>query len=135
MERHGRRLLRFALAIIFIWFGALKIFQVSPADDLVRRTIYWLPPDVFLPVLGGWEVAIGLCLLFRPLLRVALLLLALQLPGTFLPLVVLPGVCFATFPFELTMEGQYIVKNLLIIGAALVVGGTINPPANVRPKV
>jgi uncharacterized membrane protein YkgB len=135
MERHGRRLLRLALAIIFIWFGALKLFQASPADELVRRTIYWLSPDIFMPVLGLWEVAIGVGLLFRPLLRVALLLLALQLPGTFLPLVVLPEVCFVRFPFELTMEGQYIVKNLLIIGAALVVGGTVNPPAHVQAKV
>ena len=119
-------MLRMALSLIFIWFGALKIFSASPADDLVRRTIYWLRPEIFLPVLGGWEVLIGVCLLFRPLLRMGLLLLALQLPGTFLPLIVLPEVCFARFPFELTMEGQYIFKNLLIIGAALVVGGTVH---------
>src|SRR3954467_4515543 len=90
MDRHGRRLLRYALAVIFIWFGALKIWNASPADDLVRRTIYWFPPNVFLPVLGAWEVAIGVCLLFRPLVRWGLLLLFLQMPGTFLPLVILP---------------------------------------------
>lgn len=127
MDRHGRRFLRLALATIFIWFGALKTIDASPANDLVKRTIYWLPPEQFLPFLGWWEVVIGLCLLFRPLLRVGLLLLALQLPGTFLPLVVLPEVCWERFPFRLTMEGQYIFKNLLIIGAALVVGGTIHP--------
>jgi uncharacterized membrane protein YkgB len=135
MYDNGRLLLRLALAIIFIWFGALKIFQASPADDLIKRTVYWLRPEMFLPILGGWEVAIGVCLLFRPLLRVGGLLLALQLPGTFLPLVVLPEVCFERFPFVLTMEGQYIIKNLLIIGAAIVVGGTVNPPVNLRSKV
>lgn len=134
MNHYGRFLLRLAVAVIFIWFGALKIFQASPADDLVRRTIYWLQPDVFIPVLGGWEVAIGVCLLFRPMLRLGLLLLALQLPGTFLPLIVLPEVCFVKFPFVLTMEGQYIVKNLLIIGAALVVGGSINPSPDTEEK-
>jgi uncharacterized membrane protein YkgB len=135
MYDNGRLLLRLALAIIFIWFGALKIFQASPADDIIKRTVYWLRPEMFLPILGGWEVAIGVCLLFRPLLRVGGLLLALQLPGTFLPLVVLPEVCFERFPFVLTMEGQYIIKNLLIIGAAIVVGGTVNPPVNLRSKV
>jgi uncharacterized membrane protein YkgB len=118
MALHGRRFLRFALALIFIWFGALKPFFASPANDLVKRTVYWISPDIFLPVLGWWEVAIGVCFLFRPLLRLGLLLLALQLPGTFLPLVLLPEVCFQHFPWAPTMEGQYILKNLLIIGAA-----------------
>lgn len=127
MNLHGRQILRYALALTFIWFGALKPFEASPANDLVRRTIYWLPPDLFLPVLGWWEVAIGVCLLFRPLLRVGLLLLFLQMPGTFLPLVIVPERCFEKFPFVLTLEGQYIVKNLVLIGAALVIGGTINP--------
>ena len=120
-------MLKFALAVVFIWFGALKIVSDSPADDLIRRTVYWFPSEVFLPVLGCWEVAIGLCLLVRPLQRLGLLLLFFQLPGTFLPLVLLPSVCFTAFPFGLTMEGQYIVKNLLIIGAALVIGGGLTP--------
>ena len=72
---------------------------------------------------------IGLCLLYRPLIRVGILLLFLQMPGTFLPMVLLPEVVFVTFPFELTVEGQYIVKNLVIIGAALVVGGTVREDA------
>ena len=127
MGEHGRGFLQWALAIIFIWFGALKWVASSPADDLVRRTVYWFPPEVFLPILGVWEMAIGVCLLFRPLVRLGLLLLFFQLPGTFLPLVLLPEVCFVRFPWLLTMEGQYIVKNLLIIGAALVVGGSMPP--------
>jgi uncharacterized membrane protein YkgB len=131
MSGHGRTVLRSALGVIFIWFGALKIFSTSPADDLVRRTVYWFNPDIFLPVLGVWEVVIGVCLLFRPLLRLGLLLLLFQLPGTFLPLVLLPEVCFVQFPFNLTMEGQYIIKNLLIIGAALVVGGSMR---KMRPE-
>jgi uncharacterized membrane protein YkgB len=128
MERHGRRVLRFAVAVIFIWFGALKPFFASPANDLVKRTVYWISPDIFMPILGVWEVAIGVCFLFRRLLRPGLFLLALQLPGTFLPLVLLPEICFQQVPWVPTMEGQYILKNLLIIGAALVIGGTVNPP-------
>lgn len=120
-------ILRFSLALVFIWFGALKPFGQSPAVELVTKTVYWFDPAIFIPILGLWEMAIGVCLLFRPLLRVGLFLLALQMPGTFLPLVLLPEVCFTTFPFDLTLEGQYIVKNLVLIGAGLVVGSKLIP--------
>ncbi|MFP4632136.1 MAG: hypothetical protein ACLFMT_01705 [Halobacteriales archaeon] len=125
MHRLGMPTVRVGIAVVFVWFGALKILGVSPAGELVAETVYWFPPEVFVPVLGLWEVVIGLCLLYRPLLRVGLLLLFLQMPGTFLPLVLLPEVTFETFPYALTVEGQYIIKNLVIIGAALVVGGTV----------
>ncbi len=125
MEELGLPVLRLAIAVVFVWFGALKLLGVSPAGELVAETVYWVPPELFVPVLGVWEVAIGLCLLYRPLLRLGILLLFLQMPGTFLPLVILPEVTFETFPHALTVEGQYIVKNLVIIGAALVVGGTV----------
>jgi uncharacterized membrane protein YkgB len=119
--------LRISLAVTFIWFGALKPFSDSPAEDLIEKTVYWFNPEVFVPILGYWEMAIGLCLIFTPLIRVGLFLLALQMPGTFLPLVLLPEVCFTNFPFELTLEGQYIIKNLVLIGAGLVVGSKVKP--------
>lgn len=125
MDRWSVPTLRVALGIVFVWFGALKVFGVSPAADLVAATVYVVPPELFVPVLGVWEVAIGLCLLYRPLVRLGILLLFLQMPGTFLPLVLLPEVTFVAIPYALTVEGQYIVKNLVIIGAALVVGGTV----------
>jgi len=125
MERWGVPTLRVAIAIVFIWFGALKIADISPAADLVAATVYVVPADRFVPILGIWEVCIGLCFLYRPLIRLGILLLFLQLPGTFLPMVILPEVVFDTFPYGLTVEGQYIVKNLVIIGAALVIGGTL----------
>ena len=125
MYSHGKVFLRFSLALIFIWFGALKPFGLSPAHELVERTVYWFDPKIFIPVLGWWEVAIGVCLLFKPLIRGAIFLLFLQMPGTFLPLVLLPEVCFTQFPFGLTMEGQYIIKNLILISAGIVIGGTV----------
>ena len=125
MARWSVPVLRVALGIVFIWFGALKILELSPAMSLVAATVYVVSPSLFIPVLGVWEVVIGLCLLYRPLIRLGILLLFLQLPGTFLPLLVVPGATFETFPYVLTVEGQYIVKNLVIIGAALVVGGTV----------
>lgn len=121
----GIRLLRWSLAIVFIWFGALKVVDMSPAAELVRATVYWLPGDFFLPVLGWWEVLIGVFLLYRPTIRIAIALLFLQMPGTMLPLILLPEVTFTHFPFGLTLEGQYIIKNVALISAALVVGGTV----------
>ena len=110
--------LRVSMGIVFIWFGALKFTGISPANELVAQTVYWFPPEVFIPVLGWWEVIIGSCLLIRPLIRAAIFLLLVQMPGTMLPLVLLPEVCFTKFPFGLTMEGQYIIKNLILISAA-----------------
>ncbi|MSO64135.1 MAG: hypothetical protein EXQ62_03540 [Candidatus Planktophila sp.] len=121
--------LRISLGIIFIWFGALKPFGDSPAVDVITKTVYWFDPDIFIPILGVWEMAIGLCLLYAPFIRAGLFLLALQMPGTFLPLIILPEVCFIDIPFNLTLEGQYIVKNLVLIGAAIVVGSRLVPLA------
>lgn len=132
MERHGVRLLRWSVGVVFIWFGALKTVGMSPAQELVARTVYWFPPEVFIPILGWWEVAIGLGLLIRPLARLAIALLFLQMPGTFLPLVLLPDICFTSIPLGLTIEGQYIVKNLVLISSAIVVGGTLRDPPGQR---
>ncbi|MEL6330361.1 MAG: hypothetical protein AAFR38_11930 [Planctomycetota bacterium] len=138
MRRHGVDALRYALALIFIWFGLLKPLGLSPAAPLVLQTVDWMPvfsAQTWLAIIGWWEVAIGACFFFRPALRIAIGLLALQMAGTFMPLVILPSVTFqeGRFPYALTMEGQYIVKNLLIIAAAMVVGGTVRP-AHAKPS-
>jgi uncharacterized membrane protein YkgB len=121
VQRHATTLLRFSLAAIFVWFGVLKPLGLSPAASLVERTVFWFDPAWFVPLLGAWETAIGIGLCFRRTLPWALALLFLQMPGTFLPLVLLPDVCFTEFPYGLTLEGQYIIKNLCLISAAIVV--------------
>lgn len=130
MRAYGFTALRLALAVIFIWFGLLKPLGLSPAAPLVEATVGWLPllsPEAWVGVIGWWEVVIGVAFLFRQTTRLAIALLAMQMAGTFLPLVLLPEVTFQAgrFPYAPTMEGQYIVKNLLIIAAALVLGGTV----------
>ena len=130
MHRWGVIALRFSLGIIFFWFGILKPLGLSPAAPLVIATVHWLPlfdAEMWLIIIGWWEVVIGIAMLFRRTVRVAIALLAMQMVGTFLPLVLLPAVTFQAglYPYGPTMEGQYIVKNLLIISAALVVGGTV----------
>lgn len=136
MSRYAAASARISLGIVFGWFGALKLFGASPAADLVARLVGpVVDADSFLAVLGIWEVAIGACLIAggARLTRLGLLLLFAQLPGTFLPVILLPDVVFSQFPFELTLEGQYIAKNLVLVSAALVVGGTTAGETNDQP--
>ena len=127
MQTYGVSFLRYSVGTIFIWFGILKPLGISPAQDLVVNTVYWFEDKMsFVKFLGWWEVAIGLTMCYKPLVRFSIFLLFIQMPGTFLPLILLPEVCFTEFPFGLTLEGQYIIKNLIIISSALVIGGTVN---------
>ena len=131
MARNGITLTRIALGIVFLWFGALKFVpHWSPAEDLATRTITRLTagkisPGLALHLLATWEVLIGLGLLVGRLLRITLLLLFVQMAGTLLPLVFFPRETFTVFPFAPTLEGQYIIKNLVLISAAIVVGATV----------
>ncbi len=130
MRRWGILALRISLGIVFIWFGVLKPLGLSPAEPLVIATVRWLPlfdGELWVIIIGCWEVAIGITILFRRTIRVAIALLALQMVGTFMPLILLPAVTFQAghLDYGPTMEGQYIIKNLLILSAALVVGGTV----------
>lgn len=126
MAKYGLVTLRIGLGIIFFWFGALKFFPgLSPAEELVRHTVYFVDPDVFIPILATWEVLIGLGLIAGEFMRTTLLLLFLQMPGTVLPVFLLPDVVWTSFPFGLTLEGQYIVKNLVLVSAGFVLGATV----------
>lgn len=119
-------LLRISLGLVFVWFGALKVFDVSPVSGLVSRTVYWVDPNLFVPALGAFEMFVGLMLLLGRALRLTLLLLVVQMAGTFLTFFVLPEVTFRHGnPLLLTVEGEFVVKNLVLISAAMVVGTTI----------
>ena len=125
LGEYGILSLRFSLAIVFIWFGMLKVIGGSPAIELVKATVYWVDSSWFVPFLGWWEVIIGVCFLWTPLLRLGIGLMMVQMVGTFLPLVLLPSVVYEGNFLRLTMEGQYIVKNIVLIASALVVGGSV----------
>ena len=119
-------LLRWALAIVFIWFGALKLIDRSPVEDLVAGTVPLLSSDAAMLAFGVLEVAIGLGLLFGVGLRIVLLLLMGQMLGTFLIFVTQPGESFQDGnPLLLTTTGEFILKNLVLIAAAMVVGGKL----------
>lgn len=126
LEAYGITLLRLAVAIVFIWFGALKVIDRSPVADLVAETVYWLPAGFFVRFLGAWEVAVGLGLLIPVALRLTLLLFWAQMAGTFLVLVVHPSLSFQSGnPLLLTLTGEFVIKNLVLISAGLVIGSAV----------
>jgi uncharacterized membrane protein YkgB len=126
MARNGVRLLRISMGIVFFWFGALKLVPgLSPAENLIRESITFFPMSIFLPLLAIWEMIIGLGFLTGKFMRLTILLLFLQMPGTISPIFLRPDLVFTQFPFGLTLEGQYIIKNCVLISAALVIGATV----------
>jgi uncharacterized membrane protein YphA (DoxX/SURF4 family) len=140
MARYGLRLLRISLGIVFLWFGALKFFPgLSPAHDLAARTIEKLTfgtvhATVSVPLLASWECLIGVGLLFGIFMRATLFLLAVQMAGTLMPLVLFPGEVFTRIPYAPTLEGQYIIKNAVLISAAIVLGATVRGGGLVAEK-
>jgi len=125
MEGWGHLLHRVSLGVMFLWFGTLKLMGFETATGLLSKTIYWGPEDLVVAVLGAWEMAVGIALIHRPLIRLALLLLAIRLPATALALVLEADVTFADAPLAPTPEGQFLMKDLLLFSAALVIGGTV----------
>jgi uncharacterized membrane protein YphA (DoxX/SURF4 family) len=131
MAKHGITILRVALGIVFLWFGVLKFFPgLSPAHDLAARTISLLTfglvtPAISVPVLALWECAIGIGLITGKFMRLTLLLLLLQMLGTLTPLVLFPAETWQVFPISPTLEGQYIIKNIVLVSAGLVIGATV----------
>lgn len=129
MRQWGLPAVRISFAIIFFWFGILKPLGLSAAEGLLKKTVAWLPfgePELWLQLIGWWEVVIGIAFLFRKTTKIAIALLFLQMVGTFMPLFFLPEITFQKGNFLLpTLEGQYIIKNVMIISAALLVGGTL----------
>jgi uncharacterized membrane protein YkgB len=125
-RRWGVPALRVSLAVVFIWFGALKVFGVTPVTELVANTVYWFDPDWVVPALGVVEIVVGLGLLFQVAMRAVLGLFFLQMIGTFLVFVLQPEVAFQDGnPLLLTVEGEFVLKNLALIAAGMVIAGTV----------
>ncbi len=118
--------LRFSMGVVFVWFGLLKCLDLSPAHELVLDALPGSDTHLWVRVIGVWEVLIGFFLLLRKTQKLGLILFFLHVPGTFLPLFVSPQCCFISFPFNLTLEGQYIVKNLVLIAAAITLVGSLD---------
>ena len=126
MARYGVPLLRISVGVVFFWFGALKLIPgASTAEPLIREALPFLPLDLFIPFLGLLEMVIGLGFIVGKYMRLTILLMMLQMVGAASPLVLYPQAVWESFPFVLTLEGQYIIKNLVLISAAIVIGSTV----------
>ena len=130
MQRISIPVARIALAIIFIWFGVLKIIDNSSIAPLVAQLNeavgIGVDQHAFLIFLGIYETAIGLCFLIVRLERVAILLLIPHLVVTFLPLFLLPEATWQGF-LSPTIVGKYCIKNLLVIATAMGVAAHLHP--------
>ncbi|NKQ41807.1 MAG: DoxX family protein [Sulfurovum sp.] len=141
MDRYGMLLLRISIGVIFFWFGILKFFPgLSPAEALSTQTVSLLsfgtiPPEVSIRVLATWEVLIGIGLIFGVYMRFTLFLLFTQMLGTFTPLFLFPELSFTKIPYAFTIEGQYIVKNIVIVSAGLVLGAAMYSREKKKQKV
>lgn len=131
MARYGVCFLRVSVGIIFFWFGVLKYFPgLSPATELANKTIDLLTfgiitGQVAINILATLEVVIGIGLIFGIFLRETLFLLFFQMLGTIFPVFLFPWEVFSRIPYAPTLEGQYILKNIVIVSAGLVIGATV----------
>lgn len=120
-------ILRISIGVIYIWFGVLKFFPgVSPAEELAKETIHLLTfrligPNLSLLLLAIWETVIGVLLLVGVYSRWVIRFVLLHMLCTFTPLFLLPALSFTAAPFSLTLVGQYIIKNIVIISALFVI--------------
>lgn len=122
-------LLRISLGLVFVWFGALKAIEVSPVGTLVAHTLPFLDRSWFVPVLGGMEILLGLALVVGRLLGLVCGVMILHLAGTFLVLVTQPQLAFQHGnPLLLTTVGEFVVKNLVLICAGLVLAARLGEP-------
>lgn len=126
VEHHSLTMLRYSLVVVFVWFGALTATGTSETAGLVADVFWFVPRETFLVVLGGWEVAVGLALLSRRTLRLAVVLLAIHAAVVMLPLALYPSETFSYFPYGPSFEGVYIIKDWVLLGSAMTVGGLLD---------
>ena len=128
---HSIAMLRISLGVVFLMFGALKFFPgVSPAQSLVEQTTHLLtfglmPAAVALVLVAAMECAIGLCLISGRLMRPAIYLLGAQMVGILSPLILLTGRLFDGPHGAPTLEGQYVLKDVILVAATLVMAATV----------
>jgi len=127
LVHHSTTLLRVSVGAVFFGFGLLKYFPgTSPAEDLTLKTTELLtfglvPGSVALVGVATLECFIGLCLLTGRLMRLAVWLLVLQLVGILSPVVLLPERLFGGPGYAPTLEGQYVLKDIILATAAMVI--------------
>jgi uncharacterized membrane protein YkgB len=121
-RRWSLPLLSVSLGIVYVWFGALKIMGTSPVFGLIETLHPGFPQPMFSLVLGIWEVVIGLGFLTGKFLRTTIALMWLQMAGIMVGLFTDPQLFFqATSPLSLTYDGEFLIKNLVLIAASFII--------------
>ncbi len=124
LKKYNILLARLALFVVYFWFGVLKLLDLSPAQPLVQslleKTLPFISFQNFIILFALFEMLIGVLFLVSGAERLVMALLALHLVTTCLPLILLPQITWAGF-LAPTLEGQYIIKNILIIALAFVI--------------
>ena len=132
-------LIAISIGFIYLWFGTLKFFpEVSPAEELAKNTIEkvtfgLIPLNEAYFILAFWEVSIGIMLMIGFFKRFAIIAALIHLVFTFTPLILFPEVSFQNLPYSFTIVGQYIVKNIVIFSALLVLLKQTNSKLNQIP--
>lgn len=130
-RRNSMTMLRLAVGIVYVWFGALKLFPgYSPAEPLIRAAYAFLPPDLlnlFVAFIGVFEVVIGVLFIYGKLPRLTTLLMLMQMGGAMSPLVLAPSVVWQQFPLVWTLEGQYIFKDVILVVVGLAIAAATSP--------
>lgn len=128
---------RFGLFTIFFWFGFLKVLDLSPASPLVQslfeRTIPFIPFQTFFVAFGLLECLIGILFLIKGMERIVIPILFAHMITTFMPLFMVSEATWSGF-LTPTLEGQYIIKNTVVIAAAVVIAANLNPLKKLNPK-
>ena len=132
-QKHWIATARFSIAVVFIWFGMLKVLGLSPAGSLVHNlfesSIHFVSFESFYTFFTWFEVVIGILFLIPKMTRIVMPLLAIHMITTFGPLVLLPDASWSGFMVP-TLVGQYIIKNLVIIAAAMGIIAHLHPIEN-----
>lgn len=124
LRRVAPTALRISLGLIFVWFGLLKVVGNSPVAELVHATVPWVDQDLLVPTLGWIEIVLGLALLAGRPRRLALLAVAGHLAGTFLVFIAAPSLVITDGnPLLLNGNGEFVLKNIVLICAAVVLLG------------
>ena len=121
---------RIGLFVVFFWFGILKVLDLSPASPLVKalfeNTIPIMPFSTFMIIFGFFEMIIGILFLIKGYERLVLPLLFAHMVTTFMPLFIIPDATWSGFLVP-TLEGQYIIKNLVVIATAIGIIAHLHP--------
>jgi len=126
MSGNALHFLRISIGVIYLWFGMLKFFSgLSPAEELAEKTLAiisfgLIEANYLLFALAFWECTIGVFFLINKQMKYILGLMFLHMIGTLTPFFFFPDLTFTEFPYALTLEGQYIIKNFALITGAMI---------------